>query len=69
MDGKLEIPLWLRKQFGIEEGTRVLICQDEDTIVLKPITPRYIRSLRGSLKGSGVLKGLMDSRKRERSLK
>jgi hypothetical protein len=36
--------------------------------MLKPVTQKYIRSLRGSLKGSGVLKALMDDRKREREL-
>jgi len=68
MKGRVAIPLWLRKEFEIEEGTRALVCQDGDTIVLKPITPRYIKSLRGSLKGTGVLKGLMDSRRRARNL-
>jgi hypothetical protein len=36
--------------------------------VLKPITTQHIKNLRGSLKGSGVLKALMDDRKREREL-
>jgi hypothetical protein len=36
--------------------------------VLKAITPRHIRNLRGSLKGSGVLKSLTVDRKREREL-
>lgn len=43
--------------------------QVEDAIVLKPITPRHIRNLRGSLKGLGLLKALMEGRKRERELK
>jgi AbrB family looped-hinge helix DNA binding protein len=66
--GQVVIPNWLRKQFDIEEGTRALVYQDGDAIVLKPITPRQIRSLRGSLKGSGVLKSLMDDRNREREI-
>ena len=36
---------------------------------MKPISARHIRSLRGSLKGSGILKAVMDERKRERELK
>jgi bifunctional DNA-binding transcriptional regulator/antitoxin component of YhaV-PrlF toxin-antitoxin module len=63
------IPGLLRKESDIEEGTRILVYQEEDAIVLKPITPRHIRNLRGSLKGSGLLKALMDERKRERELK
>ena len=54
--------------FDIEEGTRAYVYQDGDAIVLKPITPKHIKSLRGSLKGAGVLKALMDDRKREREL-
>jgi bifunctional DNA-binding transcriptional regulator/antitoxin component of YhaV-PrlF toxin-antitoxin module len=68
-NGEVTIPLWLRKEFNIEEGRRALVYREGDAIVLKPITPRHIRNLRGSLKGSGVLKALMDGRKRERELK
>jgi AbrB family looped-hinge helix DNA binding protein len=66
--GQIVVPLWLRRLFGIEEGTRAVIYPEGDSIVLKPITPRHIRNLRGSLKGNGVLKSLMDDRKREREL-
>jgi len=66
--GQVVIPSWLRKEFDIGEGTRALVYQEGDAIVLKPITSRHIRSLRGSLKGSGVLKSLMADRKREREL-
>jgi AbrB family looped-hinge helix DNA binding protein len=66
--GQVVIPCWLRKELDIEEGTRALVYQDGDAIVLKPITPRHIKNLRGSLKGSGVLRALMDDRKRERDL-
>jgi AbrB family looped-hinge helix DNA binding protein len=67
--GQVVIPGWLRKELDIEEGTRALVYREGDAIVLKPITPRHIRNLRGSLKGSGLLKALMDDRKRERELK
>ena len=67
--GQVVIPGWLRKELDIEEGTRALVYQEGDGIVLKPITPRYIGNLRGSLKGSGVLKALMNGRKRARQLK
>jgi len=62
------IPAWLREEFGIEQGTRVLVYQEADAIVLKPITPRHIKNLRGTLKGSGVLKAIMAGRKHEREL-
>ena len=66
--GQVVIPRWLRKEFGIKEGTRALVYRKGDAIVLKPITPRHIRNLRGSLKGSGVMKSMMEDRKREREL-
>jgi AbrB family looped-hinge helix DNA binding protein len=69
VNGRVAIPRWLRDELGIEGGTCALVYQEGDTIVLKPITPRHIRDLRGSLKGSGVLKSLMDGRKREREMK
>ncbi|WCJ58258.1 hypothetical protein NXS98_11025 [Fontisphaera persica] len=37
-------------------------------ILLRPITPKYIRRLRGSLKGRGVLKAMMEDRQAEREL-
>ena len=49
VNGQVAIPRWLRKEFGIEEGTRALVYKEGDAIVLKPITPRHIKNLRGSL--------------------
>jgi len=66
--GQVVIPRWLRKEFEIDEGTRAQVYAEGDHVVLKPITAKYLRSLRGSLKGRGVLKALMDDRKREREL-
>ena len=66
--GQVVIPSWLRKQFDIEAGTRAMVYPEGDAIVLKPITSKHIKNLRGSLKGSGVLKSLMNDRKREREL-
>lgn len=66
--GQVVIPSWLRQAFEIEDGTRALVYQEGDAIVLKPITRRHIRKLRGSLKGSGILKSLAEDRKREREL-
>jgi AbrB family looped-hinge helix DNA binding protein len=66
--GQVVIPSWLRKEFDIEEGTRALVYSEGGAIILKPITPRHIKNLRGSLKGSGVLKSLIEDRKREREL-
>lgn len=61
--GQLVIPRWLRNEFGIEEGTKATVISTPDGILLKPVTRAYIRSLRGSLKGKGVMKAMMEERK------
>ena len=66
--GQVVIPRWLRRQFEIEEGTRAHVMATPQGILMKPITRSYIKSLRGSLKGRGVMKALMEDRKREREL-
>jgi AbrB family looped-hinge helix DNA binding protein len=66
--GQIVIPRWLRKEFEIEEGTRAYVQSTPQGILIKPVTRTYIRSLRGSLKGSGVMKALMEDRKREQEL-
>ncbi len=66
--GQVVIPRRFRNQFEIEEGTKAAVIATADGILLKPITRAYIRSLRGSLKGKGVLKAMMEDRKREREL-
>ena len=66
--GQVLIPRWLRKEFEIEEGTRAVVYQDGDRIVLKPMTAKRYDALQGSLKGSGALKALVADRKQEREL-
>ncbi len=66
--GQVVIPRRLRKEFEIEEGTRASVEATPEGILLKPITARFIRSLRGSLKGKGVMKAMMEDRKAEREL-
>ncbi|MDQ6631067.1 MAG: AbrB/MazE/SpoVT family DNA-binding domain-containing protein [Verrucomicrobiota bacterium] len=66
--GQVVIPRKLRKEFDIEEGTRATVIATPEGILLKPITRAYIKSLRGSLKGSKALDVMMAERKRERGL-
>ena len=65
---QIVIPRRLRREFGIEEGTRAVVYRDGERIVLKPMTLQHYRSMRGSLKGKGALKALMAERKREREI-
>jgi len=66
--GQVVIPRKFRKEFEIEEGTKAAVVATPEGILLKPITRSYIRSLRGSLKGKGVIKAMTEDRKREREL-
>lgn len=66
--GQVVIPRRLRKEFEIEQGTRAYLEATPEGILIKPVTPKFIRGLRGSLKGKGVLKAMMEDRKAEREL-
>ena len=48
--GQIVIPLRLRKQFHIEDGTKAIVEATADGILLKPVTAVSIRRLRGILK-------------------
>lgn len=48
--GQVVIPMWLRKQFHIEEGTKAMVQATPDGILLKPVTSVTIRRLKGILK-------------------
>ena len=66
--GQVVIPRRLRKEFEIEDGTKATVVSTPEGILLKPITRSYIRSLRGSLKGTKAMETFMAERKRERDL-
>jgi AbrB family looped-hinge helix DNA binding protein len=66
--GQVVIPARLRREFEIEEGTRASVTATPEGILIRPITRSYLKSLRGSLKGRGVMKSLMADRKKERDL-
>ena len=48
--GQVVIPLRLRKQFEIENGTRAVVQATEEGIILKPLTAALIKRGRGILK-------------------
>lgn len=67
--GQLVIPSKLRRKYGIRKGTRVAMIEEENRIILQPITRDYIRKLRGSLKSEpSALQFLKEGRKRDREL-
>jgi AbrB family looped-hinge helix DNA binding protein len=66
--GQIVIPSSIRRRLGIKEGTRIQIEENGNEIILKPITREYVHSLRGRLRGKGLMKALMADKKREREL-
>ena len=67
--GQLVIPSKLRRKYSIKEGTQVAFLEQENRLVLQPVTSEFVRSLRGSLKGEpSAMKALLENRKRERKL-
>jgi AbrB family looped-hinge helix DNA binding protein len=67
--GQLVIPAKLRRKYAIRKGTQVAFVEEKNRLVLQPLTPEFIRSLRGSLKGEpSASKVLREERRRERQL-
>lgn len=68
--GRIVIPALIRRKFDIKKGTRISIEVDEKerNIILKPITRKYIKSLRGKFQGRGLLETFMAEKKRERTI-
>lgn len=64
--GQIVIPATLRRKYGIKNGTKIIVTDVGDAIVLKPVTEQYLKSLQGSLKGKGGLKTLMEERRKDK---
>lgn len=64
--GQIVIPAKLRRKYGIKNGTKIIITEINDTIVLKPVTEQYLLNLQGSLKGKGGLKTLLGERAKDK---
>jgi AbrB family looped-hinge helix DNA binding protein len=60
--GQIVIPAELRTALNIQPGTAVSMHREGDSIVLRPVTAAFIRSLRGAL-GKG--KSLSQIREQE----
>jgi AbrB family looped-hinge helix DNA binding protein len=64
--GQIVIPASLRRKYGIKNGTKIIVTDTGDAIVLKPVTEQYLKNLQGSLRGKGGLKTLVDERRKDR---
>lgn len=64
--GQIVIPVALRRKYGIKKGTKIIITDSGDSIVLKPVTEQYLKNIQGFLKGKGSLKVLVAERQRDK---
>jgi AbrB family looped-hinge helix DNA binding protein len=69
--GQIVIPAALRKKYGIKKGTRIQVYEQNDHIVLNPLSPEMIRArlnkLQGIVKGGpSMTKELEEERARDR---
>jgi AbrB family looped-hinge helix DNA binding protein len=66
--GQLVIPARLRKKYSIRKG-KVAFLEENNRLILQPITNEFIQRIRGSLKGApSLLAILRRERKRDRYL-
>jgi len=63
--GQIVIPAQLRRKYGIKAGTKINVIDTGEAIVLKPVNEESLKRLQGMLKGQGVLKSLMEERRRD----
>jgi AbrB family looped-hinge helix DNA binding protein len=63
--GQIVIPAELRRKYGIKSGTKIIVTDIGDAILLKPVTEQYLKDLQGSLKGRGGLKTLVEERRKD----
>lgn len=63
--GQIVIPASLRRKYGIKVGTKIIVLDNGEEIILKPVNEQYLSKLQGSLKGTGALKALMEERKQD----
>jgi AbrB family looped-hinge helix DNA binding protein len=66
--GQIVIPVALRKKYGITKGMKITILDNDDEIILRPVTRERIAKLKGALKDLNLLQVLRDERQKENSM-
>jgi len=63
--GQIVIPAELRRKYRIKAGTKIQVIDTGEAILLKPVTEESLKRLQGRLKGKGVLKSLLEERRKD----
>ncbi len=64
--GQIVIPIDLRKMTGIHAGTKVFLEEKNGDVIVHPATSQLCERTFGILKGGGLLKALLESRRQEK---
>ena len=62
--GRVTIPIEIRRRLGLRPGTSLIVREEEGCIVVMTMES-YVRSLRGVLKGKGMMERLREERRSE----
>ena len=66
--GQVVIPSKIRRKLNIKSGTKFHIEEENNEIILKPLTSEYIKNIAGILKTKGKLtKTLLEERAKDRN--
>jgi AbrB family looped-hinge helix DNA binding protein len=63
--GQIVIPAALRRKYGIKAGTKIIVSDTGEAILLKPVNEESLKRLQGKLRGQGVLTSLMEERRKD----
>ncbi len=63
--GQIVIPAELRRKYGIQPGTRIIMTDNGEAIILKPVNEEWIKRFQGKFKGKSMLKSLLEERRKE----
>jgi AbrB family looped-hinge helix DNA binding protein len=67
--GRVVIPSKIRRYFNIKQGTRLFVMEQDNQIVLQPLTEDYFDKMAGILKTKGKLtKALLDERTQDKEI-
>lgn len=65
--GQIVVPARIRRKLKIKHGTRVVIIEQEDGFVVKPLDKKYFEHFAGILPTKGkATKALLEERRKER---
>ena len=65
--GQMVVPAKIRRKLKIKKGTKVVIIEQEDGFIVKPLDRKYFEHFAGILPSKGkATKALLEERRKER---